>query len=155
LWYIFIIGMGEHFITHSGPDENKDESAGAWAAKGAAHQMVGTLPLGRDIGMPLLSLLDGKRVEPTTPIGQFGRVMTDLGRDAGKMASGEELSGNWWQHFARGVGYGAGIPGMGQVASTGQFLWDLDSGRQYADDTPSMIRGLALGKSHPHERTPR
>jgi hypothetical protein len=155
LWYIFIIGVGEHFITHSGPDENKDESVGAWAAKGAAHQVVGTLPLGRDIGMPLLSLLDGKRVEPTTPIGQFGRVMTDLGRDAGKIASGEELSGNWWQHFARGVGYGAGIPGMGQVASTGQFLWDLDSGRQYADDTPSMIRGLALGKSHPHERTPR
>jgi hypothetical protein len=152
LWYVILMGMYERWVTHSGPDEDKEESVGGWAAKGILHQLVGNLPAIRDVGMPILGYLDNKKLEPGGPFSSAAKALYDVVNTTGKYAKNEELSGAWWAHYTRGVGYGLGIPGSGQAAVTGQFLWDLDSGRQYADDLPSMLRGLALGKSHPHER---
>jgi hypothetical protein len=155
MWYVVVPGLAERYITHGGPDADKDETWLGWGAKGLGHQATAIFPLVRDVGMSAYSFIDGKRFEPTSPLGQFSRIITDVARDGGKVYRGEDLNGNWFAHFMRGLGYTAGIPMGGQIATTGQFLSDLDSGRQHADDGWEMARGLQLGKSHPHERTPR
>lgn len=150
MYYIVLLAMYERWVTHSGPDKDKDEGFGHWLAMGLIHQNLGNFPLIREFGQMGLAAIEGKQFPTGTPVTSFFRAIIDASKDVYKVKEGEEPSSNWVSHFARGVGYTTGVPGMGQVAVTSQFLYDLSIGRQQAEDTGQMIRGVVSGKADPH-----
>jgi hypothetical protein len=41
------------------------------------------------------------------------------------------------------------LPGTGQAGTTGQFLWDIEHNKQFANNPGEMARGLLMGRSQP------
>jgi hypothetical protein len=156
-WYIGLIGVAEHWLKHSGPDPDKEESWLAWSLKGAARQVTAALPLGRDFGQAILNKLEGKPMwTQGGPIGSMVDVTSKIvGHTVKAIDPDKEIGGTWWLDFAKGAGYAFRLPGAGQVGVTGQFLVDLQHGHQDAENPSEWMRGLLLGKSDPHRKVQR
>jgi hypothetical protein len=76
------------------------------------------------------------------------RALTDtakVAKDVVKASKGEEVK-NPIKH----IGNAAGLllPGLGQIGSTSQFLYDEDTGKQHAETVGEWIRGVMTGAAH-------
>ncbi len=137
LAYVAVPALVEQAISgQGGPDK---DGWGKWAAKSIAGQLAATLPLVRDVA----SYLEyGKGTE--TPMSRMIEAMGNEAKDMGKFLEGQQASQKWVKHAVETPGYILGAP-TGQLATSAQFLWDVDDGKENPQDLQEWVHGLMYG----------
>jgi hypothetical protein len=109
-----------------------------------SNQITGTVPLVRDA----VKMVWGEKSNPDTPIMRIGKEAVAGLNDLYEGTFGEgDVSDKWVRHAIQTPGYVFGVPGSGQAAVTGQFLWDLHNGDQVATSMTEFLRGTIWGKA--------
>lgn len=136
LTYIAIPAIVEQAVTgHS----NKDEGWGHWAARAIISQMASTLPFIRD----LAGYLESGRAQET-PMSRSIRAIGDQVKDIKNVATGQPVSGKWLKHAIETPGYVVGAP-TGQAATSAQFLWDVNNGKEDPKAITDWVHGIMYG----------
>jgi hypothetical protein len=132
------------FSDHGG---DEDEPWLKWAAREIGAATLAGVPLGREIGA---LTFHGKRYEMSpvsSMVHAFGRTSKDF-QDA---MAGDTVSDKWLKHTFTTTGYLFGLP-VGQVANTGQFLWDIFDGNQDPDTIAEWFDGILHGDMNRNKR---
>lgn len=122
--------------------EKGDDNWGVWAAKQLAQSATAGIPVLRDIAAHFISGRDYS----VTPAAQAVQTIGQTVHDAQYAAMGRTTD-KWVKHAANTAGYVFGLP-LGQVASTGQFLWDVADGRQEPEGVADWWNGMLYGDVH-------
>lgn len=141
-WWIIMMAISDYLIR--GAPGNEDDDPGKRFAATMSNQITGTVPLVRDA----VKMLWGEKSNPDTPIMRIGKEAVAGLNDLYEGTFGEgDVSDKWVRHAIQTPGYVFGIPGSGQAAVTGQFLWDLHNGDQVATSMTEFLRGTTWGKA--------
>ncbi len=145
------------------PDDDDDETWLAWAMRKVFFGMFSGIPVGRDFANQAEREMSGKYApDPVTPwqrlwgglkgggkdaFAALSQTETyrDLERAAPFLPDPAEVSDKWLKHGIEAVGFGTGT-GLGQVASTAQFLADVNSGDVAPETAGEWTEGLTTGK---------
>lgn len=125
------------WVTFGGP--NKDETWAGWMLHHIGGEFAGMLPMVREGWSAGVEGFSSAGLPP------WIRALTDtvkVVKDTVKEVHGEEVK-NPIKH----VGNAAGLllPGLGQVGSTTQFLYDEVTGKQHAETVADWVRGVMTG----------
>jgi hypothetical protein len=145
-WYIAVPALIEGIVATQGPDENKDESWGGWAAKHIAGQVPASIPILRDIAK---AAVEGRDYEGSPLVNSVNSVLRG-GHDIYKMAQGEDASPSAGKHIATAFGLVAGLPTAAPFTA-GKFLWDYANGDADPQSIAEFYRGIATGHTEPHK----
>lgn len=122
--------------------QEKDEPWGKTMAKGLGLQLLGTVPLARDLGS---TMIEG--IRPSSPIGSLFQSMASAYTDAKRATQGKPVQ-KPITHAANVVGLGLGLP-LAQIGRTGQFAADVHSGKQRPKNVFEWYRGIVHGEMKP------
>jgi len=144
-FFYFVAPMIVHgLIKDGGPDEDKEQTWGGWAAHEMALGLFSGIPIVRDVANSLASGRDYQ----ATPIAALFSAAKSTGKDIAAGLSGEEdASPRWIRHALETAGYAFGLP-TGQAAGTTQYLWDVMHGADDPEGVSDYLRGLVFGPKH-------
>lgn len=126
--------------TQNGDEDNKGWAS--WAAEEVAAGLFSGIPVLRDL---VDSALTGRDYN-ATPAAQIATSMGKSAKDIAGSIRGDGASDKWVSHAVQNAGYVFGLP-TGQLASTGQFLWDVIDGNQYPSSMSDWFNGIAHGRT--------
>lgn len=144
-WWLFIIPpMLAEFLAGRGPDD--DEDAAWWAFKKMVSQMLGPIPIARDVWEPAFDKFNSKpsygyRFTPAQGAMESG---INVAGDIGRISRGEETK-RATRNTLEFIGYTTGLV-PGQFASAAQFWVDVSEGEQDPDGAWEMFEGTTKGK---------
>lgn len=124
----------------SANQQDDGHSLGSWVALEMGLGAVSGIPVVRDIAN---SAATGRDYEPTPAAGAVstaGHTVIDIANTI----KGTPVSPYWVKHSIATAGYVFGLP-TGQVATTGQFLWDVMDGRQDPQGLSDWLKGMYGG----------
>ncbi len=136
LSYIMVPALVEQAVSGHG---HKDEGWGHWAARAITNQMASTIPFIRDLS----GYLESGRAQET-PMSRSIRAIGDQVKDVKNVATGQPVSDKWVKHAIETPGYVVGAP-TGQLATSTQFLWDINNGKENPHDVADWLHGLMYG----------
>lgn len=141
-YYVAIPAMVEALYTQGGPNQDKGETWGGFAAKAIASEIPAGLPVIRDIAK---AAIEG-RDYATSPIEQAINTVKGTGKDLARQFGWEdgEPSGRWLEHAIQTVGYASGWP-TGQVGASAQYLWDVGNGDAHPQSIGDFVHGVMYG----------
>ena len=127
-----------------GPDD--DEDPAWWGFQKIISQMLGPIPLVRDLWGPITDRFQG---EPSygyrfTPIQGVGESAVNVAGDLGNIAEGDETR-RMTRNVLELVGFTTGLV-PGQIAASTQFLVDVGYGDQDPQTAGEWFEGLTKGK---------
>jgi hypothetical protein len=135
-------------------DETATDAIWRHAATGTVQELLGTIPFAREFAAPLTS----GRIDPlTAPYAQimktFAKIPPDLYQDWVTKETRRSHIGD----YITALGYGSGIPGMGQLAASAQYYFDQKEGIQPSEGFGDKFRGYTFGRADRDEplRIPR
>lgn len=136
-------------IGGAGPD--KDEWWSAWLANKMVANLLGPIPLARELYEPVVNAITGhhSRSPSITPLqGAFDAIYKSA-QDAGALLHGKKAESAVKDALLT-AGY---ITGMvpGQIASAAQYLTDVANGSAHPQTFQDWVNGLSTG----HEKKPR
>lgn len=149
-WMLVAAPLAGALLTGDWPDDDKEDGLdmadwAAWAARKVGFGLFAGLPLVRDMASYLERQSTGRYSSySATPLTRVGDSVIALGRDGKAVMQGDEPSDRWVKHAIETPGYFVGLP-TGQVATTSQFLWDVQSGAQSPETVAEWYRGLTKG----------
>jgi hypothetical protein len=120
---------------------DKDQSWGGWAANALASQMGGSLPLVRDM---IYAAEKYGRHEVSAPLQEALNGLIAAPLDAWHALKGEKVSEKWLRHTLEFPGWTLGLSTR-EIARAGQFLWDVNRGKERPKDFPDWWRGFTTG----------
>lgn len=128
----------------AGPDD--DEWWAQWTLRKMLANMLGPIPLVRDVFEPTWNAVVGNKVfNPSiSPLQRAMDSVVKVGRDVGKLASGDDTK-SATKDVLELTGYATGLV-PGQVASATQFLVDVGSGDADPQGFGDWVEGLSTGK---------
>lgn len=144
-WLVVLPPVLTEVLAGRGPDDDDDWAW--WAFEKMLVNLLGPLPIIRDIADPALqSLTGGKAFTPSlSPIQRAMTSPVTVLSDVHKKATGQET-----EHATRDAlelaGYSTGLV-PGQLASATQFLVDVGEGDQDPQTVGEWYRGLTTGKA--------
>lgn len=139
LYLLVIPSIGTQLLTGRGPGE--DEEPGTWALLNLLTYPFASIPMLRDI----MSAFESGYGYSVTPVARGGESILKLGKNIGKIATGEDVDAQRVAGQALDVlGFTVGLP-TGQVKTTGNYIWDVIDGDQRPDGVLEFLRGVTLG----------
>lgn len=117
---------------------DKDESWWKTMGKAISLELMGTVPLVRDLGS---TMIEG--FKPSTPIGSLFQAMASAYSDGKHYAQRKKVE-KPITHAANLVGLGLGLP-LAQIGRTAQFADDVRTGRQKPKNILEWVRGVIHG----------
>ncbi|WP_417070836.1 hypothetical protein [Niveibacterium terrae] len=128
-------GIAAGWVSFGGP--NEDESYLMWAFHHIAGEFAGMIPLVRDA----FSAAEGRRDAGQVPLFRAISDSYKVAKDASHPSEAKQPIKNF------GNVAGLVLPGLGQVGSTSQFLYDEATGAQQAETVGEWARGVMSGKA--------
>jgi len=142
-WYVAVPGLIEAIVATQGPNENKDEGWGEWAAKAVAGAVPAGIPILRDIAR---AAIEGRDYEGSPLVNAVNSVIRG-GKDIyDHVASGQDWNDGAGKHIATAAGLVTGLPTAAPFTA-GKFLWDYASGTADPHSIAEWYRGLTSGKT--------
>lgn len=143
-WLIIVPPLLAEMLAGRGPGD--DEDWGWWAFRKILFQMLGPIPLVRDLGEPAWAKAMGKPSfgYSISPMQRAGETFVNVAGDAGAIARGEETK-RATRNVLEATGYATGLV-PGQFASAVQFLVDVGEGDQDPEGIAQWWEGLTTGK---------
>ena len=140
-WYIAVPAIVETLAHHGGPNEDNEESWGAWAAKAMLGEIPAGIPVVRDIAK---AALEGRDYE-ISPIAKAVNDVIGLKRDITNYVQGNDPSPHVGKHMAIAAGYALGLP-LAAPFTAGKFIWDVNNGDADPHSIADWYEGLTRGK---------
>jgi hypothetical protein len=139
LYLMVIPAIGTQLLTGRGPED--DEDPFTWAMLNLLTYPFASIPLVRDI----MSAFESGYGYNVTPVARGGDSILKLGKNIGKLATGEDVDlQRVTGQVLDVVGFTTGLP-TGQVKTTGNYIWDVIDGDQRPDGVLEFMRGATLG----------
>lgn len=148
VYYLIVPALVEAIVSHGGPDEDKEETWGGWAAKAILGEIPAGIPLLRDAAK---AAIDGRSYE-MSPVAKAVETSIALGKDIGSalgLRGDKEPSDRWLRHAIETPGYIFGLP-TGQVGGTAQYLWDVWNQDTAPEGIADFMRGVMYGPTPKH-----
>jgi hypothetical protein len=148
--YLIVPALIHELIKQGLPTEQQGDTWKAWMARSLEGQVLSMFPVVRDVSNFYIHH-HGRGIEVASPLNTLLSTMAkpieDLAHATG--ISQGPVSKDWLRHAlsAPTAFIGIGLPN--QLSRSGQFLWDLHTKRQYANDPMAWYRGLMYGQAHP------
>jgi hypothetical protein len=145
------------------PDDDDDDTWLAWVARKVFFGMFSGIPIVRDKANQLERKASGNySPDPVTPWQRITNAVEGGGKDAFAAVSQTdsyrmlqsnasflpeptEVSDKWLKHGIEAVGFATGT-GLGQVASTTQFVADVNRGDANPETAGDWVQGVTTGK---------
>lgn len=143
-WLIVVPPLLAELLAGRGPDEEEEWSW--WAFKQMVFQMLGPIPVVRDLARPVWDGIAGNKAfdYQLSPVQSAGQSVVRVAKDVGKVADGGETT-RATRNALEVVGYTTGLV-PGQFATAAQFLVDVGEGDQDPETVADWWRGLTKGK---------
>ena len=144
LWLVVVPPLLSELLAGRGPDE--DEEWSWWAFRQMVFQMLGPIPVVRDLARPVWDGIAGNKAfdYQLSPVQSAGQSVVRVAKDVGKVADGGETT-RATRNVLEAVGYTTGLV-PGQFATAVQFLVDVGEGDQDPETVAEWYRGLTKGK---------
>lgn len=123
---------------------NQAKEDDSWLKRGAKAiplQLMGTIPFVRE-----LATLAIEGIPPRTPTGTVMQQGLGAVNDAYHIYQKKPVDSGV-KHMAAVAGLIAGIPGTLQAGRTGQFLWDVNRGKQQPRNIYEWVHGIITGEA--------
>jgi hypothetical protein len=143
-WLIIVPPLLSQLLAGRGPDD--DEDPALWAFEEIISQMLGPIPIVRDVWSPAFKRATGQPsfgYKMTPAQGAFDTTVNVAG-DLGRVARGEETK-RMTRNTLELLGYSTGMM-TGQIAASTQFLVDVSEGDQQPRSGADWFEGLTKGK---------
>jgi hypothetical protein len=141
-WYIAVPALIETLAHHGGPNQNKDEGWGEWAAKAIGAEIPAGIPVLRDIAK---AAIEGRDYE-ISPIAKAVNSVLRGGKELVQhFRDDKDFTPNSGKHLATAAGLLAGLPTAAPFTA-GKFLWDYSTGEADPQSIAEWYQGLATGK---------
>lgn len=134
-----------HAAFHPSKDEEGHTNWLKWASQMFALSATSGVPVIRDVAAHYIK---GKPYTET-PAGSIVGAVGNSGMDVMNAATGREPNPKWLKHSLNTAGYIFGLP-LGQPASTAQFIWDVEQGKQNPYNTAEWLHGVMSGDAKKH-----
>jgi hypothetical protein len=146
-WLLVVPPILNEVLAGRGPGD--DDDYGVWAFKQVILQMLGPIPVVRDLAKPIWEKVAGDRTfgYQISPMQRAGDTLVNLGGDVGRKVRGEDTK-QMTRDTLETVGYTTGVV-PGQIAAATQFLVDVGAGDQDPEGFGEWYRGLTTGKAKP------
>lgn len=143
-WLMIVPPVLSQILSGSGPED--DEDWGVWSFKQMLFQMLGPIPVVRDLARPVWDKAAGNQGfdYQISPLQRAGQTVVNVAGDVSKIAQGEETK-RATRNALEGIGYMTGLV-PGQIATSTQFLVDVGKGEQDPETVSEWMKGLAKGK---------
>lgn len=143
-WLIAVPPILSELLAGRGPDDEEDW--GWWAFRKMLFQMLGPIPLVRDLGEPVWAKATGKPSfgYSISPLQRVGETFVNVAGDVGKIAEGKDTK-RATRNALEATGYATGLV-PGQLASATQFLVDVGAGEQDPEGVKEWWEGLTTGR---------
>ena len=143
---IYTIGVQTmHHMLHPKKDEEGDTNWAAYAAKEFTASAFAGIPILRDLSAHYLT---GKDYS-ATPAASMVDAIGHSGSDAVNAMAGKEVSEKWVKHTIATAGYVFALP-TGQLSSSGQFLYNVQQGKDNPENVSDWAKGLMHGDLKKH-----
>lgn len=144
-WLAVVPPMAANLITGRGPEE--DEDVASWALRKITFNLFGGVPIARDFASVAERQISGQEADyKFTPAERAGSTVVLLAKDAWNASFGEEpVSDKWLKHAIETAGYVGGLPGSGQLATSSQYLAELNAGEHDPETAAQFMGELLLG----------
>ena len=145
-WWLFVVPpILSELLAGRGPDDDEDWSL--WAFKQMLFNVLGPIPVVRDVAKPLWAKFND---EPSfgyafTPAAKAFDTLINSAGDLGNLIDGEETK-RATRNAMEAVGYATGLV-PGQIAAAAQFLVDVGYGEQDPRTAGDWWEGLTTGKT--------
>lgn len=117
------------FASGKGPDEKKDEDWLSWWLKNVALYPFLAIPVLRD----MMSAVIQDYSYSFTPLERAMSAQVEMGKTAGRVVEGEKDLSDFAAKAFTAFSYLLGLPSS-QLEITGQYLYDLSTGKAHPDD---------------------
>ncbi|KEZ00032.1 acetyltransferase, partial [Sphingomonas sp. BHC-A] len=143
-WLMVLPPVMSQILSGNGPGE--DDDWGVWTFKQMLFQMLGPLPVVRDLARPIWDAAAGNQGfdYQISPIQRAGQTLVEIAKDAHKIATGDETK-RATRNLLEGAGYVTGLV-PGQFAASAQFLVDVGEGEQAPETFTDWWEGITTGK---------
>jgi Large polyvalent protein associated domain 22 len=138
LWLFIVPPLLAEMLAGRGPDD--DDDLAMWSFSRVAMQMMGPIPIVRDVSTSVFQGFDYKM----SPASRGAETAINTAGDAATIASGGETK-HATKNALETIGYTTGLV-PGQVATAAQFLVDVSYDEQDPEDFADWYRGLTKGK---------
>lgn len=143
---IYTLGIQTiHHMMHPPKQDEGETSWAAYAAKEFASSAFAGIPILRDLSAHYLT---GKDYSATPAAGMVDAIGNSV-KDAGNLMAGREVSEKALKHTITTAGYVFALP-TGQVASAGQFLYNVEQGKEHPQNVQDWFNGLMHGDLKKH-----
>lgn len=142
-WLLAVPPVLSELLAGRGPDD--DEDWATWAFKQMLFNLLGPIPLARDLVQPVWDGIAGNKSfgAQISPMQRVYDTISLTAKDIGHVAHGDET-----KHMTKDVletsGYATGVV-PGQIASAAQFLVDVGNGSQNPQTAADWWRGITTG----------
>jgi hypothetical protein len=147
-WYIAVPALVETLAHHGGPNQNKDEGWGEWAAKAIGAEIPAGIPVLRDIAK---AAIEGRDYE-ISPIAKAVNDVLALKRDISNYVQGADLSPHLGKHLSTAAGYVLGLP-LAAPFHRGEVPLGCGHWRGRSAKHPRLVRGPHQGQGDPGMNT--
>jgi hypothetical protein len=147
-WFLVAAPLVDALLSGDMPDADDDDDTWAnWFGRNVFFNLFSGVPLVRDMASYGERKMAGQYATVgTTPVIRAEEAIKKAGGLAVNAATGEELPDTTVKTMIETPGYFLGLP-TGQVAATGQFLWDYSNGDTDPEGFAQWYRGLTKGKA--------
>ena len=144
-WYVAVPGLIEALVASGGgPNEDKDEHWGGFAAKAVLGSIPAGIPIMRDIAR---AAIEGRDYEGSPLVNAVNSVMRGSKDVYDHYVDGEDWKPGSGGHIATAAGLVTGLPTAAPF-NAGKFLWDYGTGEADAHSVKDWYQGLTSGKIH-------
>ena len=145
-WLIVLPPVLSELMGGRGPDDDEDWTA--WATKQMLFQMLGAIPVVRDVARPAWDKAVGNKAfdYQLSPVQRAGQSAVNVAGDLGRIVRGEDTA-HATRDTLEALGYWTGLV-PGQFASATQFLVDVGSGEAEPETVGDWYEGLTKGRLH-------
>lgn len=146
-WWLFIVPpLLAELLSGRGPDDDDEEGQIEWALRSMTSQMVGGVPLARDLYPIFWDTAAGNKTfgYRMTPVQGAGESAVSVWRDMMNIIEGKDTK-RATRNAIELTGYATGLT-TGQMGSTAQFLVDVGEGDADPQSWGDWYEGLTKGK---------
>ena len=144
LWLVIIPPVLSQILAGRGPDD--DEDWGTWSFKQMLFNLLGPLPVIRDIAQPAWDKAAGNKGfdYQLSPVQRAAQTVINTVGDVSKLVQGDDTK-RATRDVLESIGYATGLV-PGQIATAAQFLVDVGEGDQDSGSVKDWYDGLTKGK---------